>query len=223
MDIAEKTLQLKQDFDDVYEAGKQVGKQVGKQEETDAFWEQFQKDQVSYGSMNYIWAFAYNRFNDKTYNPPLPIICSENINSGQNMFYSSGVTDTKVPIYANSLNLGGAFYWWRKGITINKLVVQESTTYKTCFTDCIALKNITIEGVIGQTFDIHWSPLTTKSIVSIIEHLSATASGMTLTLNKTAVNNMSFPYTSEESGITYNSWNELIGSKSNWTVSTLSA
>ena len=201
MNLAEKILRAKKDLDDVYEAGKK--------EESDDFWEQFQKDQVNYGSMNYIWAFAYARFTDKTYNPKYPIICSESGNSGQNLFYGSSITDTKVPIYANSLNLGGAFYWWKKGVTINKLVVKESTTYKLTFTDCIALKNITIEGVIGQDLDIHYSPLTKESVINIITHLSDTATGKTLSLSKTAV----------ESGFGEDEWEELVNLKSNWTIS----
>ena len=211
MDIAEKVLRAKQDYDDVYEAGKKA--------EYDAFWDVFQ-----YGgkAMRYIWRFSYNNFTDKTYNPKYPIVCSDGANAGQNIFYSSSVTDTKVPIYANS-DLGGCFYWWRKGVTINKLVVQESTTYKLTFVDCNALKNITIEGVIGQNFDIGDSPLTTESIVSIMEHLSDTASGKTLTLNTDAVDNMIFPHTSAQSGATYNSWDELVASKSNWTISKRSA
>ena len=78
-----------------------------------------------------------------------------------------------------------------------------------------------VEGVIGQNgFDVHWSTnLKTASIVSIVEALSDSTSGLSVTLSQTAVNNMVFPFTSERTGITYGSWSELEGTKTNWTIS----
>ena len=195
---------------------------AGKQEETDAFWEQYQESGIA---KSYFYAFSYNRFNDETYNPKYPIRCNNSIMGSRDIFYENNfITDTKVEIYAGTGSLYQAFYNAKKLETIRLLSVYEITEFTTsAFLFCENLKNITFEGVIGSDVWFQYSPLTTKSIVNIVEHLSPTASGMTLTLNTNAVNNMSFPYTSEESGITYNSFDELIGSKSNWTISTLSA
>jgi hypothetical protein len=73
--------------------------------------------------------------------------------------------------------------------------------------------------VIGQNIDFAQSPLSTKSIVGIFEHLSESVTGNTLTLKQTAVDDMVFPFTSEQSGITYYSWDELVETKANWTIS----
>ena len=78
MDIAEKTLQLKKDFDDVYEAGKEE-----KSRET---WGRFQDGGQA---KSYFYAFAYNRFNDETYNPIYPIRCSNGVQNSRYMFYSN--------------------------------------------------------------------------------------------------------------------------------------
>ena len=108
--------------------------------------------------------------------------------------------------------------------TIELMRCVADGNYITPFGSCNALKNLTIEGEIGKNFPIpNSSKLSTASIVSIIEHLSQDVTGQTLTLNTTAVNNMVFPYTSPYTNITYNSWDELIATKSNWTISTTTA
>ena len=192
----------------VYEAGKQA--------EQDELWEQFQDGGKE---KSYYYAFAYKRFNDETYNPKYDIRIGNGTTPGRDVFYNSAITDTKVNIYANSSSLYQCFYGAVLLETIRLLSVYETTSLDQTFPSCESLKNITIEGVIGQNIDIHWSPLTTESIVNIIEHLSTTSSGKTLTLNTSAVNAMTFPYTSTESGVTYNGWDELIGTRSNWTIS----
>ena len=53
--------------------------------------------------------------------------------------------------------------------TIAKLGSKESTTFSNTFFGCSSLENITIDGVIGNNFDIHWSEkLTPESLMSII-------------------------------------------------------
>jgi hypothetical protein len=98
--------------------------------------------------------------------------------------------------------------------TIEKVIVNENTTFDRWFY-YTNIKNITFEGVIGQNLDISYkeqnskkSWLSADSIRNIIEHLSDTASGKTLTLSNTAVNN----------AFTTDAWNALIATKSNWTI-----
>ena len=73
--------------------------------------------------------------------------------------------------------------------TISVMRVAEDTIFSTPFKGSPKLKNITIDGVIGQNgFDVsECKELSTDSIRSIISHLSDTASGKTLTLSRTAV------------------------------------
>lgn len=55
--------------------------------------------------------------------------------------------------------------------TIEKFIVHSNFTTGNVFHRALALQNITIEGEIGTTFDIKWSPLTAESAKSIITHL----------------------------------------------------
>jgi hypothetical protein len=91
----------------------------------------------------------------------------------------------------------------------------------TAFQNCAELEYLRIEGTIGQKgFNVQWSTkLSSASIVSIIEALSTTTSGLTVTLSQTAVNSMVFPIVGNKG--TYNSWTELEQSRTNWTISLL--
>lgn len=70
--------------------------------------------------------------------------------------------------------------------TIAKLGSDENTIFSNAFVSCLELKNITIEGVIGQDgFNVQWCPLTHKSLMSIINALkdfSGTDTWRTITL-----------------------------------------
>jgi hypothetical protein len=117
--------------------------------------------------------------------------------------------------------------------TIRKLIVSEETQPSSSFQNCPMLENITFEGVIGQNIDFtSCTKLTYKSIVSIIEHLSDTAEGKTLTLSKTAVHEafkwyggymdengewISSEYGGTEEG-SGNEWYPLVASKPNWQI-----
>ena len=91
---------------------------------------------------------------------------------------------------------------------IEELVVTEKLKYTNPFYNCIKLKDITITGVIGESFDIHFSPLTKASITSIINALSSNASGKVVTFNKTA----------KEAAFTDAEWASLVSTKTNWTI-----
>ncbi|MBQ7340895.1 MAG: hypothetical protein IJW41_01840 [Oscillospiraceae bacterium] len=99
--------------------------------------------------------------------------------------------------------------------TIDKLSVIASVQFSNnTFKSCANLKNLTIEGVIGKSgFDVRWSVnLSKASIISIIGALSATTSGLTVTLSATAVTN-AFGSTSADQ------WTALVATKPNWTIS----
>lgn len=96
--------------------------------------------------------------------------------------------------------------------TIAKMRADEDTAFTNAFDFCNALQNVTFEGVIGQNLNVKWSTrLSRGSISNIVSCLSDTASGKTLTLSKTAVDNA---FTTDE-------WNALADTKKNWTVSLL--
>lgn len=99
----------------------------------------------------------------------------------------------------------------RKLKRIAKMTVDETSSYIETFVQCVSLEELTIAGTIGRNgFDVHWSTKLNKaSITSIVNALSSTTSGLTVTLSKTAVNNA---FTTDE-------WNALIATKQNVTIS----
>lgn len=139
----------------------------------------------------------------------------ENLN---NAFYM-GRGFTRIPTISfegcNGI-IGATFYGCYNLHTIDKVILKSDGTnefsldsWNLPFGQCIGLRNITIEGVIGNSISFWQSPLSKESIESIFDALSTTSSGKTLTLNADAVHNA---FTDAE-------WSALIITKSNWTIS----
>lgn len=201
MTITEKLERAKADIDAVHDAGVSEGIKSA----YDAFWDVFQNKGAP---RQYNNAFCTG-WTDENYNPKYPITIPENTGLTYLYAYNTSVTDTKVTITAPYTTIY-MFYWMANCHTIRKLVVTPSTTFEGAFYYCLKLKNITIEGVIANNVDLQWSTVLSKaSIQNVIGVLSTTASGKTLTLSKTAVNNA---FTTAE-------WTALANTRSNWTIS----
>ena len=244
MNIAEKTLQLKQDFDEVYTAGKKS--------QYDEFWDNLQ----AYGNLEkYNYAFSHCRFNKDTFKPKYPLniidgsftfayqrkshntqaigepiydliqVCKDNnvvIDTSEatdlnSMFYGSDFTTIPtISFESHSGAIKAVFYSNNNLETIEKIIFKAdgSNTFSTSswelpFASCSSLKNVVIEGIIGDSFNISASPLTKASITSIVNALSSTSSGKTVSFKKTA----------KENAFTDSEWSTLIATKSNWTFS----
>lgn len=115
------------------------------------------------------------------------------------------------------------FYNANRLVTIRKLILKDdgSQTFTNVFPNCPLLENLIIEGTIGQNgFDISGSPkLSKESITSIINALSATTNGLTVTLSNTAVNKAFETSTGVNDGANSEEWTTLKATKSNWTIS----
>ena len=100
---------------------------------------------------------------------------------------------------------------------IQKIIVDENVVFKTTvFQYCSVLTYLRVEGTIASdNFNVQWSPLDHDSIVSIINALSTTTSGLTVTLSKSAVNT-AFSMTDDAPS---QEWSDLIATKQNWTIS----
>lgn len=74
-------------------------------------------------------------------------------------------------------------------VSIEGFEVHENLTYSDTFTGCSLLENLTIEGTIGQNgLNLQWSTkLSYDSIKSILDALSRTTTGLSITLSKAAV------------------------------------
>lgn len=122
--------------------------------------------------------------------------------------------DFDVTNKATTMPWQATFYNCKKLKRIKKIVVLENQVFvKLTFDLCEALEDITIEGTIGQNgFDIHWSTLlSADSLKSIINALSTTTTGLTITLPTTAQANYEAVYGT-------GSWSVLVATRSNWTI-----
>jgi hypothetical protein len=123
--------------------------------------------------------------------------------------YASAIKHFPV-INITSASYNGSMFGYCRGlVTIDKLVVEAQNTYNNAFVNCTSLANIVFEGVIGNNISFAQSPLTKESITSVINALSTTATGKTLTLNMTA----------KEAAFTADEWTTLTATKTNWTIS----
>lgn len=243
MNIAEKLTTVAENIPKVFEAGYNKGKSEGGGDSYyDAFWDAYQ----DYGSRrNYTYAFSYEGWNDKTFNPKYPIIATGNASY---MFDSCQVTDFDFVEKGITFDTSGATsltYCFRqcKGIyrigtidctgcsdlnrifyackmpVIDNFIVHENLTYTNTF-DYATIEDITVSGTIGKNgFKLTTSTLAKKSIISIINALSTTTSGLAITLSKTAVNNAFATSEGASDGSTSEEWLSLIATKSNWTIS----
>ncbi len=142
----------------------------GRKDEYDDFWDYFQ----SYGEpAHYYYKFSYGGWYDGNYNPKYDIVTKNNNTAAQCLFYSATyITDTKVSIevlgpYATSIFNGATSLE-----TIRKFVLHRNVRLNTAFSGCSALKNLTIEGEIGQDLNLqHSTLLTPESMKSVILHL----------------------------------------------------
>jgi len=96
--------------------------------------------------------------------------------------------------------------------SISAIDLSNSVDHGSIFAGCKSLCNITFTGTIGKSLNMKDSPLTKESITSVVNALSNTVTGQTLTLKLTAVNNAFGSTTSAE-------WTALAGTKTNWTIS----
>jgi hypothetical protein len=193
MTISEKLTAIAENEQKVYDAGKKT--------EYDRFWDAFQENGKR---RQYPYAFSFG-WNDSNFNPKYPLT---GIGQVTYMFYYSSITNVAVDIEITDV-ANNMFSQCPTLHTVKKLIVRENVRYSNTFYNCNVLANITFEGVIGQSIDFQYSPLTKASITNVIEHLSSTASGQTCTFKKTA----------KEAAFTADEWSALIATKTNWTIS----
>ncbi len=190
-----------------YTEGHTAGYEQGRQDEHAEFMGVYQ----NYGSRTqYNYAFAGLGWTDETYRILYPFGKPTHVIG---MFYGSQITDVKYPIDLTNLTSSTNNFIASSAIKKITIISSENTSYtaSSTFTYCSNLEELTVQGVIGRNgFDVQMSPKLSKaSITSIINALSTTTSGLTVTLSQTAVNNA---FTTDE-------WNTLIATKSNWTIS----
>lgn len=186
-----------------YTEGEKVGIAAGKEAERQTFWNTYQNR-----GNRILWQYAFYDWlwQDANYKPIYDIEAT-NVN---NMYTSSYITDTKVSIDISGVS--NAYYMFYNCVylkTIRKLIVSDSVTFESTFYNCKVLQSITIEGTIGASLNLKWSPLNKESIESVINALSDDVTGKTVTFKQTA---KELAFTDEE-------WATLVATKPNWTIS----
>ena len=198
MSIADKLKRIAENEQAVFDAGKKS--------EYDTFWDSYQENG---NKISYRLAFFGSGWNDTTFRPKYPMKMYKGQQQMQAFYYFRG---THIDVDIDFRAVGNAQVFQSASLlkTISKLIVTDEVTYTNWFAGCTALEDITIEGTIGNDISFSDCALLTKgSIESIIDALSGTVTGKTLTVNAAA----------KQVAFTDSEWAELIGTKPNWTIS----
>ena len=243
VEVAEgtRTAEYAQKVDEVYEAGKKA--------EYDEFWDAHQANgtRKNYANTFACWALEniYPKYDMKPTTTYMMfraaggstggyldlaerldecgvILDTSECSTHQYMFYESRITRVGVIDTRGAASLNDIFDY-SSIQTIDKLILRDdgSQTISGTFKACSELINIVIEGVIGQNgYNLRWSTKLSKaSITSIINALSTTTEGLTVTLSKAAVNKAFETSEGANDGEFSAEWNELEKSREDWTIS----
>ena len=230
-----------------YEHGEAAGVEYGRQAEHSDFWDIYQ----NYGNRKYYDSafcesgnYAQWRYGT-TYRPKYPI----KPGTASSMFsitrlpyeaihavdfsrctefrlcftyYSGGKKIPPIDLRVATVTQN-MFAWSSNLEEIEELLVTESTPYSACFTGCSNLKEVRFNGTIGQNgLDFRGSPLLSKeSIKNVVEHLSDSTAGLTLTFSLAAVNKAFETSEGENDGEWSGEWTAVVATKQNWTISLL--
>ncbi len=221
------------------------GFEAGKKSEYDAFWDSYQ----DYGNRtNYGLAFVRSGWNDVTFKPKYDLIAkggaaqmfhwtsitnlkkiladcgvvldTSEATSFMQMFQESDIAHIPTLDMRQATNASHAFSYSRIE-EIEKIIVAETVPWQGAFMNCSYLKHLLVEGVIGQNgFNVQWSTqLSRESIESIINALSTTTSGLTVTLSQKAVDAAIKLAEPDDDSTSSGWWAWLIGTRPNWTIS----
>lgn len=204
----------------------------------DEFWDSYDTSNQAYSRSDFM--FAGKMWNDTTFKPKRDIVlkpsssgafydngcrdlkailnkCGVKLDTSQvtnagNFFISSYITALPEIDFSNATTLTNAFGHMSL-ISIDKVTFKDGVAFNNTFNNLHQLEEIRIGGTIsGSGFDIHWSTkLTADSLKSIINALSNTTTGLTITLPKTAQANYEAVYGT-------GSWSVLVATRSNWTI-----
>lgn len=213
MTTAEKLLRAKTDYDEVYEAGKQALLREA--------WETWQdggnrrRYQYACGDNALTWT-------EEMYAPIYPFICSQDVYAATSIFYSNKyITDTKVPIHIIGVRADTTFYKCSNLKRIVELHLENVVRFSNTFLQCYALEELIVTGTIDiDGFNVEDSKkLNRASIESIINALSTTTTGLTVTLSLDAVKKAFETAEGANDGNTSSTWTTLAATKPNWTIS----
>ena len=212
MTIAEQILRAKSDYDEVYEAGYEKGKAEGGGEEI--FY-------TNHGSMYKRHTIIDTNAQDGFYNYAYRYATEMETLSVPNLIAmwssASAVFDSCSKLRSvympNILQIGQNFFsncLLLEDITLGTTSNPMQKVAVNSFFNCPSLKHFNYIGVLPVTISFEKSiNLNATSIETIINSLSETAEGQSLTLSGEAVNK----------AFAEDDWSILVNSKTNWTIS----
>ena len=200
----------------------------------DTFWDNYQENGTR---TDYQYAFCRKGWNNETFKPKYPIVAKGtaayifdacgltdfdfvekgielDTSGASSLTYlfrgAGGIKRVGIINGTGCKDLNRLFYYMTSLEAIDNLVINENVGFDNTFIGSENLVNITISGVIGKNgFSITSKVLSKTSIESIINALSTTTTGLTITLSAEAVANA---FTEAE-------WEALEATKPNWTIS----
>jgi hypothetical protein len=232
-----RTAEYARKVDEVYEKGKQA--------QYDEFWDAYQPDtrlepyQYSskswnddnfyperdmIGTSNIYGAFygiGVTDFAKRLKDCDVKLDTSKSTMMGVLFAYAYNITTIPKISAISAPQLSNDFTECFKLKTIECLEVHENLIYaNTVFGKCYELENLTIEGTIGQNgLNLQWSTKLSKaSWISIINAISATATGKSITGSLESVQRAFETSAGAMDGDASAEWLNLIASKSNWTI-----
>ena len=137
----------------------------------------------------------------------------DNLPTGQSDIDFSSLTEWQYFSYYNNRNT-----------LVAKLKYSDTsngTNFSNMFYSCSALTNLTIAGSINTSgMNLKSATKLSKaSITSVVNALSASASGKSITFSKTAIDSAFETSSGAADGSPSDEWLNLIATKSNWTIS----
>lgn len=224
-------------------AGVYIGREEGKQAEYDAHWDNILREPKATG--NGAALFSGSGWNNDSFNPPCKI---DFVKNAYNMFYYSGniskdkieryidftkmtttfasfayskVTNLPIIDARNAKNINNLFNSASYLVSVDGLILNDNgnQSANNSFIACESLVHIIVYGVIGQNgFDTRYSPLDKESIISFVNALSTTTTGLTVTFSKAAVDKAFETSDGANDGSTSPEWLALVATRSNWTI-----
>lgn len=137
----------------------------------------------------------------------------------QDAFRAANVSRIGEIDLSNATNINYMFYNTQKLKTIDKIISSETTNWNTSvFTQSGAvLTHCIFEGIIAKNFRISDSSLDKESLVSVINTLSPSTSGLSCTFRKANIDKAFETSTGALDGSTSDEWSALVATKPNWT------
>lgn len=242
MSISEKLTIIAENVPKVYDSGYATGSYEGKLEQYNMFWDGFQQNGTR---TNYEYAFAHGfpvgdfppKYSMQPTSANSMFECSGSGNLAQslkdkgitldtsnctklgNTFFHTGITHLPTIDVSQAVQLSFTFAS-ENIVEIEKIIMSENNINSYTFHYTSNLEKMIIEGTIGRgNFSFaHAKKLSKESIVSIINALSSSTSGLNVTVSLTAVNKAFESASGKADGSTSSEWTSLVASKSNWTI-----